>query len=110
MKVAALDDSAPLSATGDALEAQPILDRAAARSSGADDGLEPATLWARLRRFMADPLVKQGAVNLALILTWWVRAGWQNSALAGCSGCVGILCATTDLACCPPLCPLQVLL
>lgn len=59
--------------TADALEAQPILDSAAARSSdsGAVDGLEPNTLHSRWRTFAADPLVRQAAVNLALILTWY---------------------------------------
>jgi hypothetical protein len=58
--------------TADALEAQPILDSAAARSSdsGAVDGLEPNTLRSRWRTFAADSLVRQAAVNLALILTW----------------------------------------
>ncbi|KAL4448483.1 hypothetical protein ABPG75_005702 [Micractinium tetrahymenae] len=72
----------PLDSAGDALEAQPILNgggaAAAATNShlyAADGGLEgpldgpPPSRW---RQFWSDPLVRTTAVNLALILTWYL--------------------------------------
>ncbi|KAL4438191.1 hypothetical protein ABPG77_010552 [Micractinium sp. CCAP 211/92] len=67
---------------GDALEAQPILDGSAATGGAADShlyaadgGLEgplegpPPTRW---RQFLDDPLVRTAAINLGLILTWYL--------------------------------------
>ena len=68
----------------DVLESQPILDGGAAAShlaaAAGDDGLawQPATARSRFREWLDDPLVRAGAVNLALILTWCAgQAGWQ---------------------------------
>lgn len=90
----------PHGSAGDALEAQPILNVSAATGAAdshlyaADGGREgplegpPPTRW---RQFCDDPMVRTAAVNLALILTWWVagqggaRPGrWAAFAVACC--------------------------
>lgn len=87
---------------GDALEAQPILDGSAATGGAADShlyaadgGLEgplegsPPTRW---RQFLDDPLVRTAAINLGLILTWWVGGqGRRNMAFAAMCARCGLL-------------------